>query len=637
MLNRSLLILSLLSSFVLRAQDSTFLGKNSKLDSVNLEFKSIDSHFLAIRKGFNDYDSLVVALEEARFAVPDSLPLAVDFAPDYSDSIIIDRIAQIYSPNLPLRFDSKIRGFIDYFTIRKRGYTRKMMKRSKIYFPIMEEVLEKYKMPPSIKYLAIVESGLDPKIRSWAGAMGLWQFMPATGKAYALDYDYYIDERLDPYKSTEAACRYLRQLYNMFGDWELALGAYNCGPGNMRKAIRRSGYKKSFAEVYDYLPKETRSYVPQFMAVNYVMRHLDEHNIYIEEWEYDQLPEHRMYAINQYLDLEKFSECTGICTEDIVKLNPEIKRDAISTDWKNYQLRLPESFFRFSEDSVKSILSYSSSKGKEKLNYAYRNPGAIDLSGSDEMVHRVRSGESLGSIANRYNVSVRNIKSWNRMRGSTIYPGQKLKILTKKKSKTKAPSVEKTLARTTIKKEIVPEGEMKVHVVKSGDVLGAIATKYDVSVAQLKSWNNLRTSRIDVGQKIKVYHPSKQEKKKTLTTTTKDFSGVKTKNYTVVSGDALYTIAVKNGMSVQDLKDLNHLTSSNLKPGQVLKVTADKGVVKQEKVNLVAYTGKVHVVKSGESLWTISRQYDKLSVDDLKKLNNLSSNSIDVGDKLRLE
>lgn len=635
-------ILFTLSSFAVSAQDSSFLDLSKTIDSSSMNYETIDEHFAQISKGFKEYDSLELALEEARFVLPDNLPEPVDYAPDYSDSTISARIGSIHSPNLPLRFDSKIRGFIDYFTIRNRDYTRKMMRRSEAYFPVIEEVLEKYEMPPAIKYLAIVESGLDPKIRSWAGAMGLWQFMPATGKAYALDYDYYIDERLDPRKSTEAACRYLRQLYNMYDDWELALGAYNCGPGNMRKAIRRSGYKKTFAEVYDYLPKETRSYVPQFMAVNYVMRHLDEHNLYVEDWEYEKLPAHKVFAVNQYLDLVKFSECTGICKEDIIKLNPEIKRDAISKDWKNYQLRLPMSFFSFSRDSVKAILSSASVKGEEKLNYAYRNPSAIDLAGSDQIIHKVRSGESLGKIAHKYHVSIRNIKSWNRIRNSTIYPGQKLKILTKKKSRTTAPSVAKTLAKTSVKKEIVPKGGMKIHVVKKGDVLGAIATKYQVSVTQLKSWNDLSSSRIDIGQKIKVYNSSKPEKNQPMATSVtrvkKDFSGAKTKDYVVVSGDALYTIAVKHGMTVQELKDLNNLSSNGLKPGQKLQVLEASIKKKKEKErNETAYSGKLHQVKSGESLWTISRQYEGISVDDLKKFNNLSSNSIDVGQKLRLE
>ena len=638
----SLFLLSILSVNAQNIKDLQNLLKDESLE----DFTTLDQNLESAEDLLLPLDSLLdnqVNNEEEVLEVKIELPAPVDFAPDYSDSIIIARIEAISKDELPLRFDPKIRGFIDYFSIRNRNYTRKMIRRSEAYFPIIEEILEKYDMPESIKYLAIVESGLDPKIRSWAGAMGLWQFMPATGKVYDLDYDYYIDERLDPYKSTEAACRYLRQLYNMFGDWELALGAYNCGPGNMRKAIRRSGYKKTFAEVYDYLPRETRSYVPQFMAVNYVMNYTEEHNLFIENWEKESLPEHEALVCNQYLDLVKLCELSGVCKADIVKLNPEIKRDAISADWKNYSLRMPVEFFLLGEDSIKDIMVAAGTKGGEKLNYDYRNPNAIDLSGSNQIIHRVRSGDNLGKIAGKYGVRVKDIKSWNRLRSSTIYPGQRLKILVKKKQKTTAPSISKNTTAKKKDKVELAKGEKRIHKVSSGEVLGLIASKYDVSVRQIKQWNNLSSNTIHIGQKLTIYggaveeKKSKQETKETVTK--KDFKNVEKQKYTVTSGDALYTIAKKFNMSVQDLKELNGLNSNSIKPGLELLVFKSNSSTKVVEGNKEETNNskKTHVVKSGDSLWSISKQYNGVTIDKLRKLNNLKSNDLDIGQELRIE
>jgi len=587
------------------------------------------------------YDSSQVTFRDS--IVEFYLPEAVDFAPDYEDTVIKSRIASIDS-DLPLRFDRKIRLFIDYFTIRNRDYTRKMIRRSKLYFPIFEEILADNNMPESIKYLAIVESGLDPKIRSWAGAMGLWQFMPVTGKAYGLQYDYYIDERLDPYKSTQAACKYLKQLYNMFGDWELALGAYNCGPGNMRKAIRKSGYKSTFAEVYNYLPKETRSYVPQFMAVNYVMRFAEEHNLFVEDWEYESVPDFDTLVCNQYVDLNKLVQFSSICIEDVEKLNPAIKRNTISTDWTDYQLKLPLSFFDLSEDSIASILVLAQEKGEEGLNYNYRNPYASDLVGTEEIIYRVRSGDNLGAIANKYNVRVSQIKVWNGLRGSTIYPGQRLKIQVKKLEKTSSTKSTETKTVVVKEKKTVPKGEKVSYIVKRGDVLSTIADTYSVSVSELKSWNGLSGNKIYIGQELVIYGeeaapevtvsmPQVVEEEKE-----KDYSSYKTTSYTVVSGDALYTIALNYNMTVDDLKGLNNLTSNDISVGQVLLVF-DNQVTQSEIEETVSVTKEYlyHEVKKGESLWSIAQQYEEVSIDSIKKLNGLTSNNLDVGQKLKIK
>ena len=201
-----------------------------------------------------------------------------DFIPEHNYELVADQMTCI-TEEIPLTFNSRVYGFINYFGVRNREYTRGILKKKDVYFPLFEKYLSKYGMPDELKYLSIVESGLEPRAISRAGAGGLWQFMPYTGRSYGLHQDFYINERFDPDAATEAACKYLKMLYNMFGDWELALAAYNSGPGNVRKAIRKSGYQKGFWNVYKYLPRETRSYVPQFVAIIYVINYADDYNL----------------------------------------------------------------------------------------------------------------------------------------------------------------------------------------------------------------------------------------------------------------------------------------------------------------------------------------------------------------------
>ena len=211
-------------------------------------------------------------------------PLTYEYIPDATYDQIEERLKKINS-EIPLNFNTRVKSFVDYFTVRDREYTKMVLGRSTYYFPIFEEILAKYNLPDELKYLAIVESGLKSTARSRAAAVGLWQFIYFTGRSYGLHSDWYVDERMDPVKSTEAAARYIKSLYNMFGDWELALAAYNCGPGNVRKAIRRSGYKKKFWDIYRYLPRETRGYLPQFVAITYAFNYQEEHNFILDDSE----------------------------------------------------------------------------------------------------------------------------------------------------------------------------------------------------------------------------------------------------------------------------------------------------------------------------------------------------------------
>ncbi len=246
-----------------------------------------------------------------------------------------------------------------------------MMRRKNLYFPIFEKYLAKYGMPDELKYLSIIESGLNPRAISRVRAVGLWQFMPATGRYYGLHNDWYIDERMDPEKSTDAACRYLKDLYRMFNDWELALAAYNTGPGNVRKAIRRSGYKKTFWDIYNFLPRETRSYVPQFVAIIYTMNYLDEHN-FIYEGE-EMLVHSDTLKVNKFLNFETLAKLTGTCVDDLQKLNPSIQRNAVPETGKDFMIRLPLQAKEILDQNRYAILDSASKVGTKELEILAKN------------------------------------------------------------------------------------------------------------------------------------------------------------------------------------------------------------------------------------------------------------------------
>ncbi len=288
-------------------------------------------------------DSLLAAELEAALEL-DSIDISMDaLEPEYipnseTPELLTDRLSCI-EQTIPLTYNDRIHAFINYFTIKDRDYTRMVLQRKDLYFPIFEKYLAQYGLPDELKYLSIVESGLNPRAVSRARAVGLWQFMSSTGRYFGLHNDWYIDDRMDPEKSTEAACKYLGQLYKMFNDWELALAAYNSGPGNVRKAIRRSGYKKTFWEIHRYLPRETRSYLPQFVAIMYTLNYTQNHNLFVTDVE-QSIPSDTL-LVNKFLHFETFANLTGAQMDEMTRLNPSVLRKAIPETGKNYIIKVP--------------------------------------------------------------------------------------------------------------------------------------------------------------------------------------------------------------------------------------------------------------------------------------------------------
>lgn len=428
------------------------------------------------------------------------------------DHVIEQRLKALQN-KVPLVYNAKIKGFIDYFSVRNARYAMIMERRKRVYFPMFEEILKAQNVPEEIKYLAIVESGLNAKAVSPAGAAGLWQFMTFTGKEFGLKQDDLLDERLDPEKATVAACRYLTVLYNTFKDWELALASYNCGPGNVRRAIRKSGYKETFWQIYDYLPKETRSYVPQFVALTYIMNHMGDHNIVADSIEYPIAFD--TISVHQYFDIFTFSEVLNICTDDMRKLNPALKKGILSGAYP-YKIRVPvDKMAQFYLNRVDILDACSKEVPREELTSSPVRTVTSSSSSSSgspastqKIYYTVRNGDALGSIAGKYHVTVTDIKRWNKLSSNTIRIGQRLIIYKKVSATAKSTPVsgtsKATAAKTTItSKPTTAANAPSIYYVKSGDSLWTISQKFPgLTVDKIKKLNGLTSNSIKVGQKL---------------------------------------------------------------------------------------------------------------------------------------
>lgn len=418
------------------------------------------------------------------------------FPEEANYALLADRLSCIQG-DFELNFNERVSAFINYFVVKDREYTQMIINRRNVYFPLFEKYLAKYGLPDELKYLSIVESGLNPKAISRARAVGLWQFMSATGRSFGLHHDWYLDERMDPEKSTEAACKYLKQLYNMFGDWELALAAYNSGPGNVRKAIRRSGYKRKFWEIYLYLPRETRSYVPQYVAIVYAMKFASQHNFEMDNG-LEYAIESDTIMVKQYTHMATLGDQLDVCLEDMQKLNPSIMRSAMPDMKKPYPIHVPTDVLAYLTENRKIILDSALEVGKKQLTKLARNSVGTTY-GRDKVVYRVKSGDVLGTIANRFRVRIADLKKWNNLRGNMIRVGQRLNIWTNPSAAPKAIGYSTAIKRNP---KIIINGK-KIYQVQPGDTLWDISRKYqDLTIEKIKNLNNLKTNKITPGQKL---------------------------------------------------------------------------------------------------------------------------------------
>jgi membrane-bound lytic murein transglycosylase D len=447
----------------------------------------------------------------------------------YPDSVYISRLKNLDSfINLP--FNETVRKLISFYTEKRRPLVSIMLGLSNYYFPLFEEMLAKYDLPLELKYLPIIESALNPKAISRARAAGLWQFMYSTGKLYGLEINSYVDERFDPLKATDAACRFLRDLYDLYKDWHLVMAAYNCGPGNINKAIRRSGGDQNYWDIYNRLPRETRGYIPIFIAATYVMNYAKDHRLNPTK------PSFRMETdtieLHSYYNFEQISVNLNIPIDELRLINPQYKRDIIpAKSDKPYILRLPSDKVMAFIDNQAQIYAYNRDKffpnnqiviPKGSLAYA-------DIDGKKKIFYSVRSGDSPGSIAKKHHISLANLRSWNNLRHDLIRVGQKLAIYVPSKGESKTTQMVASVSKASVEQSVNPT-----------DTLAVIT-------------NRVKSENIhEAGTKIPVEYTY----------------------YTVRSGDSLYTIAKKfNGVSDAEIMVLNQITDvNNLMPGQKLKI-----------------------------------------------------------------
>jgi len=494
----------------------------ARVDPFILTVEQSLNAFYAEAAKHSNYDSVINALKYEKGTVP-----------RFPDSIYCQRLSKIneMSP-FQLDCDPAALQTIKFFAENRRSFARVVLGRSALYFEMFEEKLAYYGLPMELKYLAVIESGLRPQVKSHAGALGLWQFMYRTGLYYGLEENSYIDERMDPEKATDAACRYLKKLHDIYGDWNLALASYNAGPGNVNKAIRRSGGKKTYWDVRPYLPKETQGYVPNFIAATYLLTYHAEHNIIPMEakWQFGQLD---TICLSKGVHMESISKLTGWDLAEIQELNPIYKKSYIP-------LTSPYQCIKGPIQEIGKIASVEKELFELEDNIYNPKPEAITESADSLVVsgikvsgqpattvkiepviiykyHSVRRGEGLGIIAVKYGTTVNEIMAANNMKSTVLYSGQQLKIPEKvtlngetltpeeaKKAleKDNQPEV-KTKTVVTPPKPVAPA--KKFHVVQRGDTATKIAQRHNLTQQQLIDLNpTIKINRILVGQKLRV-------------------------------------------------------------------------------------------------------------------------------------
>ena len=546
---------------------------------------------------------------------------------------------------------------------RKRAFER-LMGVSQFYFPLFEESLATQNIPLEIKYLAVVESALNPRAVSRVGATGLWQFMYQTGKQYDLKINSYVDDRNDPLKSSLAATQYMTNMYKIFGDWDLVLASYNSGPGNVAKAIRRSGGKQNYWNIRKHLPKETQGYLPAFLATMYIFEYHKEHGIKPDR------PIANHFAtdtvmIKNAMSFKQISDLLDIPVAELQFLNPSYKREVVPfITGENHYLRLPVdkvAVFTSNEDKIYAFVNYELSK-RERPNesiLASRNSDDSENDGTVSRVkyHKVRKGDSLSEISDRYGVTMTELKKWNRLRSSKAPMGRRLKIYTqeavatnnKKNLKQDTVSVKEptaiasNIAKTYKEEKVVSYKDViKYHKVKKGDNLGEISDKFGVSVAEVKKWNRLKGSNIPVGKSLKIIKNErvvttvrkevKADKNAVETAIASNETEKESDFYVVEKGDNLFSISKKFNVSLEDLKKWNNLDGLNVEQGSKLAL-AEKEETENEATNKAEIKIIEHIVEKGESIASIARKYD-VSVSDIKDWNNIENNSIHFGNKL---
>ncbi len=520
-----------------------------------------------------------------------------NYVPQLHEDVIKDRLSCIKT-TINLTYSKEIIRWVKFYLIKNRMTTQQLLEKSSFYFPIFEEALKRHNMPVELKYLPIVESALRPRAVSWAAAAGLWQFIPSTGREYGLKQDWYIDERYDIYKATDAACRYLKFLYNYHGDWQLALAAYNCGPGRVDWAVKKAGGKNNFWKIYKYLPRETRGYVPAFIGVTYVMNYADKHNIYAKR-PVPPIPSDTI-LVSRFVNLRQFAHQIDVPFGVIQILNAHLKKNAIPNYKRNYPLRFPANKRDVVNQYRGKIIASSRSYSRRGLGYT---AGYNNAYGKARKIHRVKPGESLALIALRYGTSVAYLRVWNRLRSNTIFPNQKLVIYSKPPRRKRSKLGQQFVAA--------------VHEMNAKDKKNTDKTK--VAIKESKVVAKVVSQPTITPQKAKSKSAPIQKKKteketKEALTSTPSFYGKQAKN---IQGEYQQLVAQTDKDKRNEAKAKERKTSINKS-------------IKRRRTSFSAQSIKAryHRVAPGDTLWKITRKYKGLTIERLKKMNNLNNRSV---------
>ena len=402
-----------------------FCGVNAQVQTITVHNKEGKEEVIDLPESMeSDMDSLYWDWQSKNLISPDKNCQTTATNPVVSDSLYIDRLSRIPSI-IEMPYNEAVKKSIEAYTNRLRNKVSYMLAAANFYMPIIEEALDAYDLPMDLKFLPLIESALNPQALSRRRASGLWQFILSTGKLYGLENNSLVDDRRDPVKSTWAAARHLKDLYNIYKDWNLVLAAYNCGPGNVNKAIRRANGATDYWSIYNYLPRETRGYVPAFIAANYVMNYYCEHGICPMESELPLATD--TIQINQELHLQQVADVCNINIEQLRSLNPQYKRDIIPGNSKPYALRLPENQIGNFIEKQDSVFAYKTDKyqGKRKT-VAVKDSPATNSKGAT--YHRIRQGDTLGGIALKYGTTVKKLRQLNGIKGNNIRAGKRLRV-----------------------------------------------------------------------------------------------------------------------------------------------------------------------------------------------------------------
>jgi membrane-bound lytic murein transglycosylase D len=512
-----------------------------------------------------DIDPVIVSLDSMSYQLftrdkffgnteelSESIALTRDQLPTYTPEEMKRRMKMIPSM-ISMDYNADVEAFIDFFVYRRRDLMTKLLASSQIYFPLFEEVLDKNNMPDELKYLPLIESALNPQAVSSAGATGLWQLMYGTGKMMGLDGNSYYDERRDPVKSTAAGVKYLKQLYDMYGDWQLALAAYNSGPGYVNKAIARAGGVKNFWAIKNLLPAETRSYVPTFLAMVYAIHYHNDYKLVSAE------PKRELYAVDTVniqdkVTLKHIASTLGMPVDELQFLNPGLKVGIVPALPNGYPLNIPVNYFATFESKKDVLMNDPEIAAQAATSDMYANPTMVRV--AKYIYYRVRRSDNLNAIARRYGVSLSELREWNHLRNNYIVKGQNLKILT-------FPEVPVYQAQPQA--AAMPAQPVCYDHDSCG---GPAATALAENGNAVSTPGQANTSSAETKTAAKPAAAARPAPRSAMSQISASI-----KYYRVQQGDSLWSITQHYpGLTVDKLRSANKISGQGLQKGQVLKI-----------------------------------------------------------------